>query len=430
MKDGATMKGIEGIKVVELAGYVAGPACPRILGEMGATIYKIEPPGGDEYRTNAPGFGMKKTDIDDPAFDLASMNKEWLSINLKDPDGKAIVYRMLQDADVLITNYRDKALKKLGFDYETIHKEFPSIVWAQMRGYGDRGDDKNKKGFDATAYGARGGLFASIPQAGEHYAPGNMPAAFGDWNAGLTLTAGILAALVRKDRTGLGDKVTVNLYHLACWGFQTGLAGTQFGDEWPKSRKNVRCPTNNTYYSQDGVWFLICYGSYNLFYNYVMEFIGRSDLLDDPRYFPQENMDDKRNSEIIAIIEEAFASKPWSYWQSVFVKKDVPYEKINTFKDILADPDVYKNDILRPIHYDAFGEKSLTTIPIRLESQGDPVLKRSKPIGYDTERVLVNDFGYSESDVRKLIKKGTLRCYEGPELPSSIFELSYGPNSI
>lgn len=77
------MKGLEGIKVVELTGYVAAPACPRILGEMGATIYKIEPFSGDEYRTNGPGFGMQKTDIDDPAFDLASMNKEFLSVNLR-----------------------------------------------------------------------------------------------------------------------------------------------------------------------------------------------------------------------------------------------------------------------------------------------------------------------------------------------------------
>ena len=88
------MKGLEGIKVVELTGYVAAPACPRILGEMGATIYKIEPFSGDEYRTNGPGFGMQKTDIDDPAFDLASMNKEFLSVNLKDPEGAAFVEKL------------------------------------------------------------------------------------------------------------------------------------------------------------------------------------------------------------------------------------------------------------------------------------------------------------------------------------------------
>lgn len=280
-----------------------------------------------------------------------------------------------------------------------------------------------------SKYIPRGGLFASIPQANEYYQPGNMPAAFGDWNAGITLCTGILAALVRKDRTGIGDKVTVNLYHLACWGFQTGLAGVQFSDTWPKSRKNARCPTNNTYYSKDGVWFLICYGSYNLFYDHVMTFLGRSDLIGDSRYFPQEKMDAKRNTEIIEIMEQAFSSKNWSDWLDVFKEYDVPFEKVNTFNDILEDPDVYANDIMRPIHYDAFGDKCLTTIPIRMESQGDPVLKRSRPIGYDTTRVLEEDFGLEHSDIVLLKECGAIKCYEGPELPASVFDLSKGPNS-
>lgn len=156
------MKGLEGIKVVELTGYVAAPACPRILGEMGATIYKIEPFSGDEYRTNGPGFGMQKTDIDDPAFDLASMNKEFLSVNLKDPEGAAFVEKLLADADVMITSFRDNALKKLGLDYEAVHARHPHLVWAQMRGYGEYGPERDSKGFDTTAYGARGGFFAPL----------------------------------------------------------------------------------------------------------------------------------------------------------------------------------------------------------------------------------------------------------------------------
>ena len=262
------MKGLEGIKVVELTGYVAAPACPRILGEMGATIYKIEPFSGDEYRTNGPGFGMQKTDIDDPAFDLASMNKEFLSVNLKDPEGAAFVEKLLADADVMVTSFRDNALKKLGLDYEAVHARHPHLVWAQMRGYGEYGPERDSKGFDTTAYGARGGFFASLPQA-DNFQPINWPAAIGDWNASMALTAGVLGALVRKDRTGEGDKVTVNLYHCALWAMQIMLASTQFGDKWPKSRYNVTCPTNNSYRTKDDVWFMICYGSYDIFYDHV-----------------------------------------------------------------------------------------------------------------------------------------------------------------
>lgn len=423
------MKGLEGIKVIELCGYVAAPACPRILAEMGATVYKIEPLSGDEYRTNAPGFGMEKTDIDDPAFDLASMNKTWMAVNLKDPEGKALVYKMLETADILVTSFRDKALKKLGFDYETIHEKFPHIVWGQMRGYGERGPERDAKGFDATSYSARGGLFACIPQAGEHYAPGNVPAAFGDWNASIALTAGLLSALVRKDRCGEGDKVTVNLYHMACWGFQHGIAETQFGDEWPKSRRHVTCPTNNSYHSSDGVWFLMCYGSYDLFFNHVMRFIGREDLVDHPLYSKQEAMmaAGVDTEEVIDIIEKAFAKKTWAEWEEIFKANDVPYQRINTFHDVLKDEEAFDNDILRPIHYDAFGDHYLTTSPIRLGSVGDPTLYRSKPIGYDTAAVM-REYGYTDEQIAAMKESGAVGCYDGPALPDSVFAPSYGPD--
>ena len=121
------MKGLEGLKVVELTSYVAGPACPRILAEMGATVYKIEPFEGDDYRNNASGFGMSKTEIDDPAFDLTSTNKTFVSINLKTEGGAEFLDKLLKEADVLVTSFRDGGLKRLGLDYETASKKYPRL---------------------------------------------------------------------------------------------------------------------------------------------------------------------------------------------------------------------------------------------------------------------------------------------------------------
>ena len=224
------MNGLEGIKVVDLTAYVAAPACPRILGEMGATVYKIEPFTGDEQRTQGASWGMKsKTEFDDQAYDLSSMNKQWLSVNLKTAQGLEFVYRLIGDSDIVVTSFRDKALKKLGLDYETLSEKFPHIVFGQMRGYGERGPEKDSKGFDATSYSSRGGLVMAFPQKGEHFEPANVPVAFGDWNASVALTAGILAALVRRLRSGVGDKVVVNLYHCAVWGMSSAVAVSQQG---------------------------------------------------------------------------------------------------------------------------------------------------------------------------------------------------------
>lgn len=424
------MKGLEGIKVVELTGYVAAPACLRILGEMGATIYKIEPFSGDEYRTNGPGFGMEKTDIDDPAFDLASMNKEFLSVNLKDPKGKEFVEKLLADADIMVTSFRDKALVKLGYDWKSVHARHPHLVWGQMRGYGEYGPEKDSRGFDTTAYAARGGILASLPQNDEHYQPTNWPAAFGDWNASMALTSGLLGALVRKDRTGVGDKVTVNLYHCALWAMQIGLAATQFGDQWPKSRYHVTCPTNNTYHSSDGVWFIICFGSYDMYYELVMTCLDLPEMIGDERYCHAVTINDGsgRNAEVVKIMEDAFAKRDWNHWEQVFKDNEIPYQRLNRLTDVLDDEEAYANDGLRRVQYGAFGEHVLPTSPVRFESMGDPVLRRSRPIGYDTARIM-EEYGYSPSEIQEA-DGSAVKCYDGPALPPDVLEPIYGPRSL
>ncbi len=421
------MRGLEGIKVVELTGYVAAPACPRILGEMGATIYKIEPASGDEYRTNGPAFGMQKTDIDDPAFDFASLNKNFLSVNLKTEAGMEFLHKLLADADIMVTSFRDKALKKLGLDWETVHERHPHLVWGQVRGYGEYGPEKDTKGFDATAYGARGGYLASLSQAGDQ--PINWPAAMGDWNTSLAITAGLLGALARKDRTGEGDKVTVNLYHCALWSLQMMLGGTQFGDIWPKSRYDATCPTNNTYCSKDGIWFLICFGSYDLFYEHTMRAMGLDWMVGDARYDTAEAINDGsgRNAEVVKIMEKQFLTQDWSYWEPIFQEKEIPYQRLFRPEDVLKDEEAYANDILRPLEYDAFGTKVLPTSPIRFDSMGDPVLYKSRPIGYDTARIM-REYGYADEDIARLDGSAVV-CYDGPDLPESALKPSFGPRS-
>lgn len=424
------MKGLEGVKVVELTGYVAAPACLRILGEMGATIYKVEPFSGDEYRTNGPAFGMGKTDIDDPAFDLASLNKEFLSVNLKDEKGKEFLEKLLADADIMVTSFRDKALKKLGLDYDSVHARHPHLVWGQMRGYGEYGPERDTKGFDTTAYAARGGFLASLPQAGEGYQPINWPAAIGDWNSSVTLTAGLLAALVRKERTGEGDKVTTTLHHNALWAMNIMLASSQFGDAWPKSRYDATCPSNNTYRSKDGVWFIICYGSYDLFFEHLMTSIGLTSILGDERYTTSAaiNNGSGGNTEVIKMLEQHFLTQDWVHWEPIFQENEIPYQRLFLPDDILHDEEAFANDALRTLHYDAFGDKVLPTTPVRLASVGDPVLRRSRPVGYDTARIM-GEYGYTAEQIAQM--NGTsVKVYDGPEMPDSVMEPSFGPRSV
>ncbi len=427
------MGGLQGLKVVDLTIFAAAPGCARLLGELGATVYKVEREVGDDQRTQGVSWGMKfKTDIDDAAYDCGGFNRKWVSLNLKTEKGMEAMMRLLADADVFITSNRTPALKRLGLDYETLHAKFPKLVWAQLRGYGERGEMADEQGYDAITYSARGGVTMSFPNAGEHFEVGNSPVAFGDWNSSNALAVGVLAALWNAERTGVGDKVVTSLYHVSNWGMMSAICAQQQGQQHPKDRAQAPCPTNNSYVTSDGVWFVMCFGNYNKFNRKVFETIGMdSKYWEDPAYNTLEALAQNGNNvEVIAAMEEIFKSKPWSYWEPILVEEELACEKCRTVEDVLQDKEAFDNDQLRRVYYEdqGYGDDhsyTITTAPVRLASLGDPVLYRSRPIGYDTKEVLA-ELGYTEDEIAAAQEAGEVTCYTGEPMPASVLEPSYG----
>lgn len=427
------MGGLNGLKVVDLTVFAAAPGCARLLGELGATVYKVEREIGDDQRTQGVSWGMKfKTDADDAAFDCGGFNRKWVSLNLKTEKGMEAMMRLLADADVFITSNRTPALRRLGLDYETLHAKFPRLVWAQLRGYGERGEMADEQGFDAITYGARGGVTMSFPNAGEHFEVGNCPVAFGDWNSSNALAVGVLAALWNAERTGVGDKVVTSLYHVSNWGMMSALCAQQQGQPHPKNRAEAPCPTNNSYVTSDGVWFVMCFGNYNKFHRKVFESIGMdARYWEDPEYNSLEALArNGRNVEVIAEMERIFRQRTWAEWEPLLVERELACEKCRTVADVLEDPEAFANDQLRRVRYDDQGYGSdrsytVTTAPVRLASLGDPVLHRSRPVGYDTREVL-EELGFSSTDIDAADAEGAIRCYSGAPMPESVLAPSYG----
>lgn len=427
------MGGLQGLKVVDLTIFAAAPGCARLLGELGATVYKIERESGDEQRTQGVSWGMKfKTDIDDAAYDCGGFNRKWVSLNLKTEKGMEVMMRLLSDADVFITSNRTAALERMGLDYETLHAKFPRLVWAQLRGYGERGAMANERGFDAITYSARGGVTMSFPNAGEHFEVGNSPVAFGDWNSSNALAVGVLAALWNAQRTGVGDKVVTSLYHTSNWGMMSAICAQQQGQAHPKSRAEAPCPTNNSYMTGDGVWIVMCFGNYNKFHRQVFEVLGMdSKYWEDDQYNNLEALaQNGKNVEVIAAMDAAFRTKTWAEWEPILMERELVCEKCQTVEDVLADQEAYDNDQLRRVYYEdqGYGEDhsyTITTAPVRLASLGDPVLYRSRPVGYDTREVL-EGLGYSTDEINAAAADGSVSCYEGAPMPASVLEPSYG----
>jgi len=427
------MAGLQGLKVVDLTIFAAAPGCARLLAELGATVYKIERETGDDQRTQGVSWGMKfKTDIDDAAFDCGGFNRKWVSLNLKTKRGMDAMLQLLSQADVFITSNRTPALKRMGLDYETLHEKFPRLVWAQLRGYGERGKMADEQGYDAITYSARGGVTMSFPNAGPNFEVGNSPVAFGDWNSSNALAVGVLAALWNAQRTGVGDKVVTSLYHVSNWGMMSAICAQQQGQEHPKDRRKAPCPTNNSYVTADGVWFVMCFGNYNKFHRKVFDALGMdARFWEDPELNNLEALArNGRNVEVVAEMERKFRQKTWAEWEPFLAEQELACEKCRTVEDVLADEEAFANDQLRRVYYQdqGYGDDhsyTVTTMPVRLASMGDPVLRRSLPVGYDTHEVL-SEIGWSDDEIASADAAGEVKCYAGPAMPESVLQPSYG----
>lgn len=361
---------------------------------------------GDGNRTMGLLNKMPIEDDENPSFDTTCFNKKFICVDTKKSEGKAVVHKLLQNADVLVTNFRNQALERLGFSYEELNAQYPRLIFAQVLGFGEEGPEKDTAGYDFTAYGARGGLLGTVYQKGGE--PINNITAFGDFQVSICLAAGICGALVGRQTTGKGDKVTVSLHGTALYMMSWGIMGAEFGSTYPKSRKDVNCPTINTYPASDR-WLQLCGPDYNRYYNAIMKTIGREDLIDHPVYRDLATIQQSGETrDVIAIIEEAMKKRTADEWLPLFRAADVPCEKAYTFEDILADEQAWASKALTKVKYLTGNEGTVVATPVHMKNMGEPDYEPSKRIGYHTVEVL-KQYGYTQADLEAMAAAGTIR---------------------
>ena len=390
-------KPMSGVKVVELATYAAAPAALRLLGDWGAEVWKVEAFDGDPYRRQAPVFNIPLLEDENLSFDMTCLNKKFISLNLKNAQGMEALHRMLAEADVLVTSFRQKALDKLGLGYEQLKEKYPRLVMAQMFGYGDKGPEKDTAGYDVTCYVARGGILGSFHERGT--SPINEPNAFGDYQVALTLASGICAALYAREKTGKGDRVVTSLFHQALWAMSVPIMSAQYGNQYPKSRMEVANPFNNTYRTSDDRWLIICVPDYDAYFQKMMTLFGRQDVFDDEDINTIGNvLARSTHSKAIGIIGESMREKTLTEWLHIFKANDVPCEKGAVPSEILEDPQAWAIDGLRKVTYPSGNERVITTTPVRFDSMGNPDAVIARGLGADTVSIL-ESVGYAKAEI-------------------------------
>lgn len=392
-------KPLKGVKVLDLSAFAAAAAGARLLAEWGAEVIKIEALNGDPGRFAGATLGLPVGEDENPSFECNNAYKKGLALNLKSEEGRLIMDKLLQESQVFLTNNRTKALERLGLDYETVHKKYPHLIWAQLTGFGVKGDGADDAGFDPVAFWARNGAMVDIADAGA--TPIVPPTGFGDRTTACSLAAGICAALYHQKMTGEGQLVEVSLMGQALWNLGEVVQSIQYGDNYPKSRKKAVTPIVNSYQCKDGKWlFISCY-DYNRYFPLLCEIFGRTDLLQDERCVSVVSAK-THTTEIIEIFDGEFGRFTRDEICAKLREKDFPFSPINHISDILSDKQALDNEFTMTYSHRNGKETIGVTSPVQFLAAERQEYQNAPLLG-EHGREILQHLGYHEQEIRELI---------------------------
>jgi crotonobetainyl-CoA:carnitine CoA-transferase CaiB-like acyl-CoA transferase len=326
---------MEGIKVVELGVWVAGPAAGGILADWGADVIKIEPPTGDPGRLFGRMLGL---DVDtSPPFEMDNRSKRSVVLDLTTHDDRTAALELISGADVFVTNVRPGALQRLGLDFESVAPDNPRLVYGLITGYGETGPDADRAAYDIAAFWSRAGVAHLLTRPGD--TPPFQRGGMGDHMAGMSLAAAICAALLARDRTGSGQLVTTSLYRQGAYTVSFDL-NTYLMTGQPIAigqRESMGNPCMNNYTAGDGRRFWIVGLEAERHWPPLCRAAGRADWLTDPR-FSSARSRAANAIELIGELDQIFATRPLDEWAETFAREpDFFWSPVNSLEDVIAD---------------------------------------------------------------------------------------------
>lgn len=402
---------LEGVKVLELATFVAVPACCRYLADLGAEVIKIESLTGDPLRYTAVNEGRPDDELEQTSFDLDNAGKKCIALNTKTAAGRKVLDELLDQADIFVTNWRQPALERAGLDYETLKQQYPKLVYGIVSGYGEKGPDKDLPGFDFTSFFARGGVLGTMYDS--ESVPMTPIAGFGDHQVAMNLASGLIAALYKVEKGGNGDKVIVSLLHSALWDISIMLQSAQYGHpstKYPVPRKLIANPLNMAHKTRDGRWLQIAVPRYDFHYPKFVPLIGRADLIDDPRFYPQSNLQDNLE-EFYDILANGFAQKDLAEWKQILTEADIPFAVAQTWDEVLVDEQAWASDCLYAMEYPTGNTRTLVRTPVMFTEAGLPPYVRGPYLGEHTREIL-SDLGYTAEQVDSMLADGVAQQHD------------------
>jgi crotonobetainyl-CoA:carnitine CoA-transferase CaiB-like acyl-CoA transferase len=402
VKKDATLP-LDGIRVIDLTTYAAAPACAVVLADWGADVIKVESTAGDIFRFFGYIMQCPVADDDNIVFECDNRNKRGISVDLKTAEGKEIIDRLLGTGDVLVTNFRPKALAKLGLDYESISRKYPRIVYAYLNGYGDEGPDKDKPGFDLAAFFARSGINVEFGEPGTEPLPS--VGGFGDHITGTFLAGGIAGALYSREKTGTGCKVQSSLLNAAIWSLSVLIASANNNGKWLKqSRKKPRTGLMNTYKTKDDRWITIMVLEYDRYWKpFCEKVIKMPELINDERFVTQAAVFNNSEAQA-AIIEKELLKYTGDELTALLKEADIVYETNPRWHELKDDPQVRETGFMTEYTLPNGRKDWIANSPVRFNGERPFLRRRAPRIGEHNAEIL-REIGYDDRDIEALRNK-------------------------
>ncbi len=396
---------LQGLRVLDLASFIAGPVATTVMGDYGAEVIKIEPPGeGDPQRKLGQAHSIPQHPVNF-CWHLVNRNKRAMVLDLKHPEGRAAFDKLVATADVIVVNFPLKVRERLRMRYADVAPLNPRLIYASMTGYGEQGPDAEQPGFDSTAFFARSGLLDALTYEGGP--PAFSLPAQGDQMAGMNLFAAISMALLHRERTGEGSEVSTSLHAGGLWSnallAQGALLGAFVAPRPPRTKP--RSALANQYRTADGRWIQLTIVREDKLWPELCKAMERLDLLDDPR-FQTTDLRRAHASELAAILDPIFAAFPWLEWRARLRRHDITFGLLGVLRDVPADEQAVANGAI--VQSDVPEMPRTISAPIRLSFASAPNVPGPGPDhGQHTDEILA-ELGYTSGEIDRLREQGAL----------------------
>jgi crotonobetainyl-CoA:carnitine CoA-transferase CaiB-like acyl-CoA transferase len=406
--DAAQSEGpLTGVRVIEVGGWHAGPGAGAILGDLGADVVKIEPPGGDPERHFGTFGPMAGTDDALPdwtsLFEFSNRNKRGICLDLATPEGRGVLDRLVAQADVLVTNLRTGSLPKLGLDYDALARTNPRIIQVAVSGFGSRGPLRNHGGFDPMGQAISGMAFLGSDE------PTVLQMIVLDQLTSITAAFGAITALYTRATTGRGQSVETSLYGAATWltarNLQVaGFLGRDVGTRWTRTANS---PLRTSFRCRDDKWIIGTNHPEEKYWSSFCTAVGLPGLEHDPRFLTRESRAE-HSTELFEVLDAVFASRDQAEWIPVMAEHGVLFAPVQRSVDVLDDQQAIENGYVVDFDHEDLGRVRMHGFPIAFGAGRAGPQSRAPRLGEHTAEVL-REVGYDDAEISSLVATGGAR---------------------